>query len=94
MSIDLATTVRRSSEILHTALGDEVVIMDVDAAAYFGLDAVGARIWSMVEQAASLSAVVDQLVAEFDVGREQCETSVRAFAADLVEHGILDVIDG
>lgn len=94
MSIDLATTIRRNADIMHTELGDEVVMMDIDAGAYFGLDVVGARIWSLVEQPATLSAVVDQLLTEFDVDRAQCESSVREFAGELVEQGILDVVDG
>ncbi len=92
MAIPIETTVKRSDEIMHSDLGDQVVMMDVDAGAYFGLNAVGARIWAMAGEAVALTEVVDRLTEEFDVERAECEEAVAAFADDMVAQGIFQVV--
>ncbi len=93
MAISLAATVRRSPDIMHSDLGDQVVMMDIEAGAYFGLNAVGARIWAMAEQPIALAAIVDRLLEDFDVARGECAEAVERFTTDLVDAGILQVVE-
>ena len=94
MKVGLDATVQQNATIMHTDLGEEVVMMDVEAGAYFGLDAVGARVWAMTAEPVVLADVVSQLLEEFDVEREQCETALATFVADLIENGMLNVVEG
>jgi len=76
VSLSLESTIARSPDVLHSDLGDQAVMMDVDAGAYFGLNEVGTRIWALAEEPVSLTIVVDRLTAEYDVARDECEAAV------------------
>lgn len=58
---------------------------------YFGLNAVGARIWSSLsDQGHSLVEIRDMLMMEFEVGEEEAERDISALVNDLLEHGLLN----
>jgi trimethylamine:corrinoid methyltransferase-like protein len=80
--------------MLFNNIGDEVVMMDIEQGAYYGLEKVAARIWNLTEHSASVSMLCDRLAAEYDVPSETCRTEVTAFLGTLVERGIVNVVNG
>lgn len=93
MSVPLHTVIRRSPEIMHSDLGDQVVMMDLDAGAYYGLNAVGARIWTYAEEPIALATVVDKLLEEFEVERGECEVAVGEFVEGMIERKVVEVVE-
>ena len=89
---DLApdTVLRRAEPIMHTNLGDKAVMMDLERGSYYGLNGVGARIWALLEQPASLGQICDRLVEEYEVEPDECRQAVTAFADDLLARGIVE----
>ncbi len=71
-------------------LSDEAVILGMRDGVYYGVEAVGARIWSLVQQPVCLSAVVETLVAEFDVESPECSADVLAFVRSLLAKGLVE----
>lgn len=58
-------------------LGDEVVVLSLTNDAYYGLDPVAARIWSLLQTPQSVAAIRDVLLAEYsDVDPAQCTSDV------------------
>ena len=91
MSLGLDTVLRRNGEILHASVStEEAVMMSVAAGKYYGLNAVGARIWELLETPQSIAQLCAQIEDEFDVDATTCETTVLKFAGDLVDNGIVD----
>ena len=78
MPLALQSRVVVSDEQVHTSLGDEAVILGLGDGVYYGLDAVGARVWSLLASPRLVSEIVDAVTEEFDVGRERCERDVLA----------------
>lgn len=72
----LNTTVRLSPEALFQELGGEAVILDLASSTYFGLDTVGARLWVLLQQDASVQRACVQLLEEFAVDAAQLERDV------------------
>jgi len=70
-------------------LGDEAVLLDLGGGVYFGLDSVGARLWDLIATLLDTERVVEQALAEFDVGRAVLEADVDAFARKLIDKGLL-----
>jgi hypothetical protein len=70
-------------------VGDEVVILDLATGTYFGLDPVGARIWELMGEGKTLAEVCGQMLAEYEVSREELERDILRLAEDLVEHGLI-----
>src|SRR6478672_7523945 len=76
MPLALQSRVVLSDEQVHTSLGDEAVILGLADGVYYGLDAVGARVWSLLAEPRRVTEIVAVVTEEFDVGRERCEHDV------------------
>jgi hypothetical protein len=74
-------------------MGGEVVILDLQSGTYYGLDAVGALIWTLLEQPASLDTLRDAILAEYDVDPETCRQDTLAFVEELQAAGLVEVSD-
>ena len=48
-------------------VGDETVILHLGSGTYFGLDAVGARIWQLMGEGKSLDEICDVVLDEYDI---------------------------
>jgi hypothetical protein len=81
-----------SSDQLTAMLGDEAVILGTRDDVYYGLDPVGARIWSLVQEPRTLDDVADAIAAEFDVARARALADLLVLAGELVDRGLLDVV--
>jgi hypothetical protein len=89
MPLTLDSRVVASDEQVHTALGDEAVILGLGDGVYYGLDAVGARVWSLIAAPCRVSEIVGAVTEEFDVAPERCEQDVLALLGELAEHRLI-----
>src|SRR5688500_11063818 len=67
MPFSPASRVVVSDEQVFTTLGGEAVILGLRDGVYYGLDAVGARVWALLSEPRRVPELVDAIVAEFDV---------------------------
>jgi len=77
------------AESMSRMVGTESVILHLTSGTYFGLDPVGARIWTLLSEGKNLTEICAQLRDEFDVGREQVEADVFRLVAELTERGLI-----
>ena len=90
MATTLDTTLSRNSDILYASVNtEESVMMSVVAGKYYGLNAVAARIWELLEQPMTLAQLCAQICEEFDVDVQTCEAAVLKFADEIIENGIV-----
>jgi Coenzyme PQQ synthesis protein D (PqqD) len=90
MSIGLHTALSRDSDILHAAVGsEEVVMMSITAGRYYGLNAVGSRIWELLDTPKTIAQLCGQLCEEFEVDARTCEAEVLKFVQDLLDNGVV-----
>jgi hypothetical protein len=83
-----------SDDQVSTALGDETVILGMADGVYYGLDAVGARIWALLATPHRVSQLVGTILDEFDVSAEQCERDVLALLDELSERRLIREVVG
>ena len=83
-----------SDEQVSTSLGQETVILGMEDGVYYGLDAVGARVWALLATPHRVSELVRAVVGEFDVTSEQCERDVLALLDELSERGLVREVSG
>jgi hypothetical protein len=79
-----------SPEALESRVGEETVILHLGNGTYYGLDAVGTRIWEMLGQGLALPAIRDRLAADYAVEPAAVEADMRLFLDDLLAHRLLD----
>jgi len=89
--VSLASIAHVSEDVIVRELEGEAVLLNLESGIYFGLDAVGARIWHLIEQYGALSAVLDQIVSEFDVDTSQAERDLIDLVRQLSSRGLVDM---
>jgi len=90
-ALSTATVLVRSKEPLAARVDDEIVMLDSRQSAYFGLDGAGVVIWELLDEPLSIEAVCAHLIQEYDVDLDTCRRDVLAFAAELVDAGLVEV---
>jgi hypothetical protein len=70
-------------------LGGEVMLLDLKSEQYFGLDAVGTRIWELIGELGDVDRVFAALVAEYDAEPETLAADLRSLLTRLVDAGLL-----
>ena len=81
-----------SSDAVESRVGDETVLLHLKSGTYFGLDAMGTRIWAMLKEGMAPAAICGRLTEEFDVEADIAEADVRRFLGELKANAIL--VDG
>lgn len=92
-TIGLETLVRRSEQILWSSAGEDLVALHLEKGAYYGLDAIGAQIWELLDGEMTVKALCGRLLQRYDVEAAVCETDTLAFIEPCVRMGLIDVID-
>jgi hypothetical protein len=83
--------ISRSPQILATQLDDEIILMSIERGNYYGLKTTSRRIWELVENPCTLSALSAQLALEYDAPPGQIEADVQAFVLKLADQALLVV---
>jgi hypothetical protein len=78
-----------SDEVLFQEVSGETVLLDLDSEQYFGLDAVGTRVWQLIGAGATAEAVVDTLLEEYEVERDELAADVAELLDRLAEAGLI-----
>lgn len=81
---------QRADDLLGAAVGDELLMMSIEKGSYFSLNAVGTRIWELLESPITFDELVARLTAEYDVPADTCRQEVEKFLAALRERGMLN----
>jgi hypothetical protein len=83
----------RNAAPLTAEVDGELVMLDPRSSEYFGLDAVGHRIWELLEQPTSVDLLVTQLVNEYEVDIERCRAEVTELVDFMIDAGLVDCVD-
>jgi hypothetical protein len=83
--ISLDNTFIASKDAIFRDLDGEAVILDLQSGTYFGLNAVGAHIWQLIERHGHLQAVFDDLRREYDAAPAALEQDLIALVSRLEE---------
>ena len=75
---------------VSSTLGEEAAILDTARGVYFGLNPVGARIWSLIQQPRTVRELCDSIVAEYEVTTARCEEDVLNLLAGLRDAGLVE----
>jgi hypothetical protein len=91
--MNLDVKVIRSNEVQTAVVDGEVVMMSIDNGTYSGLDAIGSKIWELLDKPITVSEICDIMVARYDVERDVCEKDVLSFLEDLASDNTIQVMD-
>jgi Coenzyme PQQ synthesis protein D (PqqD) len=90
MLVGLDTIVARNSEISCASIGpSETAMMNVKVGECYSLNAVGSRIWELMEMPKTMAELCTRICEEFEVDAKTCEIAVLKFVGELIELGIV-----
>jgi hypothetical protein len=89
-----ATKITTSESVVDAVLGDEAVLLNIQSGVYFGLNAVGTRIWELLVQGTTQEEIVDRLRNEYDAEPAQLRTDVEGFVQSLAAKGLTRNVNG
>jgi hypothetical protein len=91
MTLDANATVVVSKDQLASDVGGETVILGLTAGRYYGVDAVGARVWQLIQEPITVRDVQQTIVSEYEVDRERCESDLLKLLQQMIDAGLVEV---
>ncbi len=85
------TVFRKSADLLESDVDEEVVALDVDKGTCYGLNAVGSRVWRLLDTPMSLQEICSTLEGEDEVEPDVCRDEVSRLLGDLQTEGLIEV---
>ncbi|MBD9415033.1 lasso peptide biosynthesis PqqD family chaperone [Pseudomonas sp. PDM16] len=83
--------IARNPDLVAADMNGDIVMMSIERGAYFGISGVGTRIWELLEQPASVEALVRAIHAEYEVDEPTCQRDMLVFVRELVKHGVVSL---
>ena len=92
-TLSMATRVVASDQQVACDVADEVVLLSMQNGQYYGLNAVGASIWRLIQQPRALDEVRDGLLAEYeDVYADTCVQETMTFVTNMLALGLIQLL--
>ena len=84
------TVIRIRTDVVFRELEGEMVLLNLATGVYFGLDAIGTRIWGLIDGQRSAADIVATLIAEYDIDTETCGADVGRFLETLRDNELVE----
>jgi hypothetical protein len=97
MTVTLSSDVSESSIVvaskdqISSDLAGEAVILNLKSGVYFGLNEVGAKIWTLIQQPRAVRDLRDALLAEYEVEPDVCNRDLLQLLQDLKVADLIEV---
>jgi hypothetical protein len=76
-------------DLVCQELDGEMVILDMHAGLYFGIDAVGTRIWQMLQEGVPPATMINLLLEEYEIEPDICSQQVVDFLGVLEKNHLI-----
>ena len=78
-----------TTRVLCKELGDEAILLDHTTETYFGLNAAGSRLWTLLTTTPTIRDAFAVMLEEYDVAPDELLRDMTALIAELVDRGLL-----
>ena len=72
-------------------LAEEAVVLSLNNSTYYGLNSLGARIWSLIQEPRSVSEIRSIILEEYDVDPDRCEKELLDLLRKLAAQGLIEI---
>lgn len=96
MAIDFALSGRRATipeHVLVRPVSDEIVLVSLETEEYFGLDAVGSRLWHLLTSAETVQEAFESMLDEYDVDAATLGRDVEELVDALAARRLLELVE-
>ena len=86
-------TISLSPDVISQEVSGETVLLDLKSENYFGLDAVGTRIWQLIRDNGDLQVILETILDEFDADEARIRGDLEALLSEIADLGLITVTD-
>ena len=83
-----------AKEQVSCDLEGEAAILSLANGIYYGLDLIGAQVWTLLQQPRRVDEIRDLVLQEYEVEAERCHEDLLALLERLRAEGLIEVRDG
>ncbi len=87
------TRIKPSPDVLFRELGDDLVLLDLQASKYFSLNKTGALIWQLLSENQDQSSIARNLADRYGVDEEKAQSDVAELLDQLLRAGLISAED-
>lgn len=80
----------RSSETLHSEVGNDIVALNVEHGLCYGMENVTAEVWKLLEVPMTIDQLCEQLCSAYEVDPATCATEIASLIATMKAEGLVD----
>lgn len=80
---------KTNPNVIFTVVDDQAILLDQETGKYYSLNAVGTRIWVLLEEHGQIEKVFEQILAEFDVEPDRLKEDLERIMPIFLENGLL-----
>ena len=88
----LTDGVQLSDDVVTREVGEETMLLDLTSGTYFGLDPVGGRFWTLLEDGKSPLEARDELLELYEVDPAVLDRDLEALLAELTDKGLVRAV--
>lgn len=85
--------VTAGKDLLFCELSDGAVILDLKSGVYYGLDAVGTTIWSLIQEPKPIRDILAAVLEEYEVEAGRCEQDLRELLREMNSLNLVEIRD-
>ncbi len=91
MTLSDDSLVKASGDQVSSEVDGEAVSVNLKSGVYYSLNAVGSRIWQLVQETSSVREIRETIVEEYEVEAERCGRDVLRLLNELAAKGLIEV---
>jgi hypothetical protein len=82
--------IKVSKDQVSCDMGGETAILNGKSGMYYGLNAIGSRVWDLIQEPKCFDEVLRILLEEYDVEPLRCERDLLSLLEQLAEQGLIE----
>ena|SRR6266536_522936 len=90
-TISMQSIVKAKRDRLWRPLDKEIAILNLQNSTYYGLNAVGAFVWSLIQRPTSVLELRDAMLEKYEVDEPRCERELLDLLQTLLSEGLVEV---
>jgi hypothetical protein len=87
------TIIRAAKDQISCDLAGEAAILNFKSGSYYGLNAIGARVWDLVQKPVAVSAIIEAITGEYDVEAAVFERDLAVLLNRMETEGLIIASD-
>jgi hypothetical protein len=90
--VDLKKTIVPSPHAVTSRVGAETVILHLHNGTYYGLDAMGTRVWELLQSGSTIQSVCASLLDQYEVSEHTLTQDIREFIQHLATEALVEEV--